>query len=121
MLLKSTVKSFQNLLKQDKTLDAIEQFYDAHVQVQENNDPPRIGKATALTHESENLKRTKWMNIEFKSTVIDTKRGLVLGEMQVDFENLKGEKKRLNEAFVQHWKDNKVVFERYYYSGFENL
>ena len=119
MLLKSTIKTFQTLLKQGKTLDAIEQFYDETVQVQENSDSPRIGKTLALTHERENLKRINWMTIEFKSTVMDTKQGLVLGEMQIDFENLKRDKKRLNEAFVQHWKDGKVVFERYYYNGFE--
>ena len=121
MLSKQTVKAFHLLLKQDKMLESMEHFYDENVQVQENNDPPRIGKALALKTESDNLKRINWMTIELKNVVIDTKQGLVLGEMKIDFENKKGEKKRLNEAFVQHWKDNKIIFERFYYNGFENL
>ena len=121
MLLKNTVKAFHLLLKQGKMLESIEHFYDENVQVQENNEPPRIGKALALKTESDNLKRIDTMTVKLKNVVMDTKQGLVLGEMQIDFENKKGEKKRLNEAFVQHWKDGKIIFERFYYSGFENL
>ena len=112
---KTAVGDFQSLISAGKTLEAIEQYYAGDVQVQENSDAPRVGKALALTHEKGNIERVKSFKITIKSSVFDENQGLVLGEMLLDFETLKGDKKHMEEAFVQHWKDGKIVFERFYY------
>ena len=62
-----------------------------------------------------NIARVKSFKITIKSSVFDENQGLVLGEMLLDFETLNGDKKHMEEAFVQHWKDEKIVFERFYY------
>jgi sulfate adenylyltransferase subunit 1 len=111
------VEDFQSFIQAGKTLEAIEKYYADDVQVQENNDAPRVGKETALAHEKTNIERVKSFKIAIKSSVADENQGLVLGEMVIELETLKGHVKHIEEAFVQRWKDGKIVFERFYYEG----
>lgn len=112
---KTQVADFQELITNGKTVEAIEKYYADDIQVQENTDAPRVGKQLALTHEKANIERVKYFKINIKSNVADENQGLVLGEMAIEFETLKGEVKHLEEAFVQRWKGGKIVFERFYY------
>jgi sulfate adenylyltransferase subunit 1 len=113
----SAVTDFQNLISVGKTLEAIEKYYADNVHLQENNDAPRVGKTLALAHEKGNIERVKHFKINIKSSVLDETQGLVMGEMHIDFENLKGVKIEMNEAFVQRWENGKIVFERFYYKS----
>ena len=114
---KTQVADFQDLITSGKTLEAIEQYYADSVQVQENSDAPRVGKALALTHEKGNIERVKWFKITIKSTVSDETQGLVMGEMLLEFETLKDTVVKMEEAFVQRWEGGKIVFERFYYKS----
>ncbi len=114
---KLQVADFQELITKGKTLEAIEKYYADDIHVQENADAPRVGKQLALTHEKANIERVKSFKIDIKTSVADDNQGLVLGEMAIEFETLKGEVKHLEEAFVQRWKDGKIVFERFYYNS----
>jgi sulfate adenylyltransferase subunit 1 len=111
----AAVTDFQNLISEGKTLEAIEKYYADNVQLQENNDAPRVGKTVALAHEKGNMERVKYFKINIKSSVLDETQGLVMGEMQLDFETLKGDVKQISEAFVQLWENGKIVFEKFYY------
>lgn len=111
------VEDFQALLKAGKTIEAIEKYYADDVQVQENNDAPRVGKSTILAHEKSNIDRVKNFKINITSSVTDEAQGLVLGEMVLEFETLTGEIKHIEEAFVQRWKEGKIVSERFYYKN----
>jgi sulfate adenylyltransferase subunit 1 len=111
----AAVTDFQNLISAGKTLEAIEKYYADNVQLQENNDAPRIGKTLALAHEKGNMERVKYFKINIKSSVLDETQGLVMGEMHIDFETLKGVKIEMNEAFVQRWGNGKIVSEKFYY------
>jgi sulfate adenylyltransferase subunit 1 len=111
----AAVTDFQNLISAGKTLEAIEKYYADNVQLQENSDAPRVGKTLALAHEKGNMERVKYFKINIKSSVLDETQGLVMGEMHIDFETLKGVKIEMNEAFVQRWENGKIVFERFYY------
>jgi sulfate adenylyltransferase subunit 1 len=113
----AAVTDFQNLISAGKTLEAIEKYYADNVQLQENNDAPRVGKTLAIAHEKGNMERVKYFKINIKSSVLDETQGLVMGEMYVDFETLKGVKIEMNEAFVQRWENGKIVFERFYYKS----
>jgi sulfate adenylyltransferase subunit 1 len=114
---KSAVSDFQYLISEGKTLEAIEKYYADNVQLQENNDAPRVGKTLALAHEKGNMERVKYFKINIKSSVSDETQGIVMGEMHIDFETLKGDKVEMNEAFVQRWENGKIVFERFYYKS----
>lgn len=111
------VFDFQTLVKEGKTLEAIEKYYDANIKVQENNDTPRIGKQTALETEKANLARVKNVKIDIVSSVADEAQGLVLGEMHIAFEDNTGKIKMLQEAFVQKWENGKIISERFYYQA----
>jgi sulfate adenylyltransferase subunit 1 len=111
----AAVSDFQNLISAGKTLEAIEKYYADNVQLQENSDAPRVGKTLALAHEKDNMERVKYFKINIKSSVLDETQGLVMGEMHIDFETLKGVKIEMNEAFVQRWENGKIVSEKFYY------
>ena len=111
----TAVEDFQSLVKAGKTLEAIEKYYADDIQIQENSDAPRIGKQAMLHREKGLLGQIKSIKFDILSSVIDEAKGLVLGEMQISYETLTGHTKQINEAFVQHWKGGKVVFERFYY------
>jgi sulfate adenylyltransferase subunit 1 len=113
----AAVTDFQNLISAGKTLEAIEKYYADNVQLQENNDAPRFGKTLALAHEKGNMERVKYFKINIKSSILDETQGLVMGEMHIDFETLKGAKIEMNEAFVQRWENGKIVFEKFYYKS----
>jgi sulfate adenylyltransferase subunit 1 len=112
---KAHVADFQDLITSGKTLEAIEKYYADSVQVQENSDAPRGGKTLALTHEKGNIDRVKYFKINIKSSVSDETQGLVIGELFLEFETLKGQIIKMEEAFVQRWESGKIVFERFYY------
>jgi sulfate adenylyltransferase subunit 1 len=113
----AAVTDFQNLISSGKTIEAIEKYYADSVQLQENNDAPRVGKTLAIAHEKGNMERVKYFKINIKSSVLDETQGLVMGEMHIDFETLKGVKIEMNEAFVQRWENGKIIFERFYYKS----
>jgi sulfate adenylyltransferase subunit 1 len=114
---KAQVADFHDLITSGKTLEAIEKYYADTVQVQDNSDAPRVGKTLALAHEKGNIERVKYFKINIKSSVSDEMQGLVMGEMLLEFETLKGEVKQMEEAFVQRWESGKIVFERFYYKS----
>jgi sulfate adenylyltransferase subunit 1 len=111
----TAVEDFQGLVKAGKTLEAIEKYYADDIQIQENSDAPRIGKQAMLQREKGLLEQIKSIKFDILSSVIDEPKGLVLGEMQIKYETLSGHTRQISEAFVQHWKGGKVVFERFYY------
>ncbi len=113
--LSTAVEDFQSLVKQGKTLEAIEKYYADDIQIQENSEAPRVGKQAMLQREKGLLDQIKSIKFDILSSVIDEAKGLVLGEMQINYETLSGHTRQISEAFVQHWKNGKVVFERFYY------
>jgi hypothetical protein len=105
-----------------------ERFYDENVIVQENMQPPRVGREMSID-------RQEQMNANVKE-VHDFKLGAVLVdgfdethpldgrsvvEMQIELTTLDGHRIRLEELGMQTWKDGKIVRERYFYdpSGLE--
>ncbi len=113
----TAVEDFQSLVKAGKTLEAIEKYYADDIQIQENSEAPRVGKQAMLQREKGLLDQIKSIEFDILSSVIDEAKGLVLGEMQIKYETLSGHTRQISEAFVQHWKDGKVVFERFYYKS----
>jgi ketosteroid isomerase-like protein len=91
-----------------------ERFYDENVIVQENMQPPRVGRAMSI-------ERQKLMNANIKelhdfkigAVLVDGDRSMV--EMHLDATTQDGYHFHLEEVGLQTWKDGKIIHERYFY------
>jgi hypothetical protein len=114
--LRDNIAAFHKLLKEGRTTEAMEKFYSESVVMQENNSPPRAGKKLNLEHEQNNLKRVKAMHGELANMAMNEHSGIVFSEWRIQFTDHQNKTFLLEEVSVQHWKNNKVVFERFYYN-----
>jgi hypothetical protein len=91
-----------------------EQFYDENVVVQENMQPPRVGRALSI-------ERQKLMNANVKeihdfkigAVLVDGDRSMV--EMHLDATTQDGYRIHIEEVGLQTWKDGRIIHERYFY------
>ena len=98
-------------------LSVIDKFYADHIVQVENSSTPIKGKSTLKNMEIKNLKGVSAVSTTIQNYVIDEEQGLVWGEMFIDFQPIKGEKKRLEEAFFQKWENGQIVYQRFYYGA----
>jgi len=98
-------------------LSIIDRFYADQIVQIENSSTPIEGKSTLKNMEIKNLKGVSAVSTTIQNYVIEEEQGLVWGEMFIDFQPIKGEKKRLEEAFFQKWENGQIVYQRFYYGA----
>jgi hypothetical protein len=113
MLSNETVNAFCDLVLDGKYIEAIEKFYAPSVEIQENLDPPRIGRDAQLARERQALG-----NFQIKAERLDPI--LIAGDnvaIHWRFEMKAGNGKTflLDEVAWQVWKDDQIVFEQFFY------
>lgn len=92
-------------------------FYSDDVTMQENEEKPRVGKTVCITHEKENLSRTKNFSGRLLNQAIDISKQVVFSEWEFNFTTLEGTNYKLTEVSVQQWNEHQVVAERFYYKS----
>jgi ketosteroid isomerase-like protein len=117
MSLQDTVTDFFKLLAKGETLEAIRLYYhDDAVQIEFNGTVSK-GKAALLKEEEQKIAAVNWFSIAVPAYAVNEATGTVAGEMNIEFETLKGKKKRIEEAFVQKWENKKLIYQRFYYNS----
>jgi ketosteroid isomerase-like protein len=116
--LTKTVADYLALFEKGDNLLLIDLFYADDMQQVENDEPPTIGKAVIKAKEEKNLHSVTSFEQKIVSLVIDEAKSMVMGEMLVFFDSKKYGPKKLFEAFIQHWKDGKIVYQKFYYKSF---
>ncbi|AFY42405.1 nuclear transport factor 2 family protein [Nostoc sp. PCC 7107] len=115
MTLRDRVQELLDFQKTNPTTAQIyEEFYDENVVVQENLQPPRVGRALSI-------ERQKQMNANVKE-VHDFKIGAVLVDgdrsviqMRIEVTTVDGYRILIEELGLQTWKDGKIIHEQYFY------
>jgi hypothetical protein len=97
------------------TLQALERFYAQDVEMQENDHPPRKGKALCIETELENLSRVREVRAELLAQEIDEALGTVRSVWQFDIAYRDGTRYQLKEVSIQQWKNGLVSRERFTY------
>jgi len=108
-------KKLNDLILSGKVLEAFEEFYAENVEMRENNEPPRVGKAVNREYEKQFVSAVE----EFHSVEVlasaahgDTS----FSEWAYDF-TLKGVPRlAYRQVAVRRWKNGKIVDERFYYN-----
>lgn len=123
MNLRDRVQELLDFPKTNPTVEeTYEHFYDENVVVQENLEPPRVGRALSID-------RQKKMNANVKE-IHHFKIGAVLVdgfsearpldghsviEMHLEITTLDGYRIRIEELGLQTWRDGRIVHERFFY------
>lgn len=116
--LETLVREFAELLQKGRPLDAMEKFYAPDINVFENRQLARAGKARCLQYEREALaNQPEPPRFKLLKLAVDEARGHAFLEYVVRFRASDGRPQRLEEVAVQAWYDGLISEERFYYEG----
>ena len=108
------VQELISLVEQGKILHAMQDFYADDVIMQDNRNPPTVGKAAnlarekafgdaiALVHES-----------RAESFLVNGDRAAI--HWIFDFTSINGQRLRLDQVAYQTWRGDRIIQERFYY------
>lgn len=114
--LNECVAELSELIQQNRTIEAMERFYSDDVTMQENDQPLRIGKAICLDHERTLLAPVIDMKATLLNQSINEQTGVVFSEWNMEATYLSGQKFSLTEVSVQHWRNELICSEKFYYN-----
>lgn len=113
---KMLVEDLAKMIEEGKILEAFEKYYADDVVMQENDDEPRVGKEVSRGYEE-----------AFVNGIVEMHAGKTLGiavgdnystiESFMDVTHKDWGRIARSQVAVQHWKDGKVVNEKFYYGG----
>jgi len=115
------VNQLVSYIKQGKIMEAMEEFYHTDAAMQENRNEPTRGLDALIEHEKKFLSGVKDFK-GFDATAVgvqdgDGGNGKALVECWFEFINTHDQFVRLEQVTVQHWRDGKIEFERFYYDS----
>ena len=102
------------LVEQGKFVEAIEQYYTEDASMQENGQPPRVGRDLLVETERGLMARFVEMNSAPVGPVFIEDDHVVI-RWQFDFTLAGGKKLHLDEIAYQRWRDDRVCQERFFY------
>lgn len=118
MSIRDHAQSIIEHMQQGKVLEAFETYYAEDCVMQENANPPTIGKDANREREKEflaNIKEWKSLDIAALTADSDSDTGTTMMELSFDFINQQDQPVRYEQVAVQTWNDGKIVKERFYY------
>jgi ketosteroid isomerase-like protein len=115
-MLTELIQQYKKLVESGANIQTIQQFYDDDVEHIENNEAPIHGKQNLLTREEKILGSVHSFQQKITLLVMDESNGVVMGEMDIFFDSKKHGPQRLQEAFIQYWRNGKITYIRFYYS-----
>lgn len=93
---------------------AIADFYHPDATMQENGNPPRIGRDRLIAHERAALARLKAMHTHPVKTFLVDGDDVVI-HWTFDATDLSGATRRLEELAFQRWQGDRIIKERFFY------
>lgn len=113
-----TTNALIDAMKAGRILEAFEQFYSDDVSMQENNNPPTVGKAANRKREQDFLAYVKaWKRFNIRAVGIDEQRQVALIQSDFEFDAVDGKTVKYDQVSVQQWRDGRIVHEKFYYDS----
>jgi len=97
----------------NRILDAIDEFYDENVSMQDNLNPPVVGKAANRERERAFFASITVHQNRALSTAIDGDQVVI--HWLFEFTGSDGRRYRMDQLSQQYWRDGRIVKERFYY------
>ena len=109
-----TLDRFIARVEQNAHVEAIQEFYTQNASMQENNQPPRVGRDALVAHEAKALARAA----SVRSTCV--RPVFVNGDYVVvrwifEFTWKDGNSGRIEEIAYQRWAGDRIVQEQFFY------
>lgn len=103
-------------IRRGKVMEAMTEFYDKDVTMQENVNPPTIGLAANIEREKQVMSGVKeWKG--FNVTASAAGHSVTFYECSMDFVTTDGQLVHTEQVVVARWLNGKIVHERYYYDS----
>lgn len=113
--LKEKINELNQLFIQGKPMEAFEKFYHPDVVMQENDDPPTLGKEANRIREIEFFSNSDWRSAEVKAIAIGENLSTVVWKF--DFTHKDWGVRQYTQVAVQEWKDGLIIHEHFFYGN----
>ena len=114
--IQSKLSRLNELVIQGKLLDAFEMYYDDEVVMQENEQPPTIGKDANRQREQNFLNGIlEFRNAEVLHSAVNDKVSFVI--WKYDYTHKELGIRDYQQVSVQHWNNGKIVREKFFYGS----
>jgi len=114
--LKQLDEQLNAMVLNGQAMEAFEQFYADDVVMQENEKEPTVGKAANRERELQFFASVE----QFHGAAVTASAvgdGVSFVEWEMDLTFKGGSRVMLRQVSVRHWKDGKIVREKFYYDG----
>ena len=102
-------------IRQGRILDAINEFYAEEAVMQENSQPPTVGREANLEREKQFLITVKvWQRFEVTAKGIGD--DVTFYETVMEWVTTDGTPVHVEQVVVAKWQDGKIIHERFYHS-----
>jgi hypothetical protein len=116
MNLKELVEGLNSMILKGQIMEAFEKYYHNEIIMQENEQPPTIGKTENREREKQFLANlAEFRKAEVKAVAIGD--NITMVEWFFDYTHKEWGKKTYHQVAVQRWKDDKIIHERFYYGS----
>ena len=95
-------------------VEAIEEFYAEGASMQENNEPPRVGRDTLVAHEARALSMAASVTSQCVRPVFLAGDHVVVRWI-FEFTGHDGSKRRIEELAYQRWEGERIAQEQFFY------
>ena len=102
------------MVEKAQFVEAIEEFYHANASMQENQDPPRVGREALAAEERATMARFKSMTTRPVETLL-IDGDLVVIRWTFEFTPPAGPPIVLEELALQRWEGDRIAHEQFYY------
>lgn len=116
---RTVVEDFIATIERGQFLEALPRFYAEDMIAQENNSPPRVGRAVQTANEEAVLKRMRFDSIRAVSFLVDGDRVAI--NYVFEMTTADGDHLRMDEVAYQLWRGNQIVNERYFFDPAQRL
>ena len=112
---KNQVAKLVRLVEANRILDAIDEFYDDEVSMQDNLNPPVVGKDANRERERAFFGGITVHGNRALSIAIDGEQVVI--HWLFEFTGGDGKRYRMDQLSHQDWQDGRIVRERFYYDS----
>jgi hypothetical protein len=110
------VGDLNDMLLQGQQIEALEKFYDAEVEVQENDRDPVRGKDKVIEARKAFLATIKEISC-VRPLKVAVGEGTTMVEWQVTYQLNEGKEQKFTQVAIQEWKDGQIVKEKFYFGN----
>lgn len=109
-----TLEKFIARVESNAHVEAIEEFYTENASMQENNEPPRVGRDTLVAHERRALSMAASVRSQCVRPVFVNGDHVVVRWI-FEFTGKDGSTRRIEELAYQRWKGERIAQEQFFY------